>query len=256
MTTHAWDPAFVVGEVAGAFLAPFFGIGSLARHARFFHPEGVCYRAEVAAAPGADPARAGLAERLGPAALARLSAAWWRGGKEWPDALGVALRFQAVPGAPPGPTDQDLLLATIPVPPLTPFAPLWTDVHDFLGNVYYGTAPFRVAGIGPARLRLRPRRPSQPGADRVARLEAAVRAGEAELDLELARSLLVPYEPVATLRLIEPLQIDQEALRFSPFRDGRGITPRGFIQGLRRAVYAASQLARPAAAQPGPPTGG
>ena len=43
------------------------------------------------------------------------------------------------------------------------------------------------------------------------------------------------------------LQQSQRAdtMRFSPFRSGRGIFPRGLVQNLRRATYALSQAARP-----------
>ncbi|MEO8183439.1 MAG: hypothetical protein ABI895_31785 [Deltaproteobacteria bacterium] len=44
------------------------------------------------------------------------------------------------------------------------------------------------------------------------------------------------------------LDLDQEALRFDPFRAGRGVTPVGFVHALRRATYLASQRARPARA--------
>lgn len=253
--TDRKDLGLALGEALGVLLAPLFGVGSLIRRARFLHPDGVVYRARVTPAAAPTGALGALAGRLGPAALVRLSAGWWRRGKEWPDALGVTLRFQSDPGAPPGPEDQDLLTATIPLPALTPFAPLWTDVHDFLNNMYYGTAPFWVEGVGRRRLRLRPQAPSPPRGDRAARLAAAAAQGEAVLTLEAATAVLGPWEPVVTVQLQERLDsdrdtrsaavIDQEALRFSPFRDGKGITPAGFVQGLRRAAYAASQAARP-----------
>jgi len=41
------------------------------------------------------------------------------------------------------------------------------------------------------------------------------------------------------------VNIDQAALRFSPFRTGRGIVPRGLIHASRIVPYPASQLARP-----------
>jgi hypothetical protein len=56
------------------------------------------------------------------------------------------------------------------------------------------------------------------------------------------------WEPVARIVLLEPARLDQERLRFSPFRDGMGISPRGFVHGLRRATYLLSQIARPSRA--------
>jgi hypothetical protein len=41
------------------------------------------------------------------------------------------------------------------------------------------------------------------------------------------------------------VELDQEALRFDPFRDGRGITPVGFVHSMRKLTYLASQRARP-----------
>ena len=237
------DLSFAAGEVVGAWLAPLAAGGSIARHARLFHPDGVCFRGSVSAADG--PLQA-AGERLGPTVLLRLSSAWWRNGKEWPDALGIALRFQPEPGAPPTAEDQDLLLATIPLPILPPLAPLFTHVHDFLANTYYAVSPLKLEGVGTVRLRLRARQPSPPGPSRVARLEASIMLGQAVLVLEAQASLLSPYQPLAEVRVARRLDLDQEALRFSPFRTGRGIEPRGFVHGLRRAVYPVSQAVRPA----------
>ena len=234
--------AGLAGGAAGLLLAPLFGIGSYLRQARFFHPRGVCYRADVQ--PAAGPLHA-LGARLGPAALVRLSGAWWRS-REWPDVLGIALRFQASPGAAPTDGDQDLLLATIPLPVFTPLAPLWTNVHDFLDNTYYGVSPFAVTDIGSLRFRLRPAATSPAGADRSGRLAAATAAGIEVLQLQAQSSPGASWHPVADLHLTAELVVDQEALRFSPFRQGRGIAPRGFIHGLRRSVYLFSQASRPA----------
>ncbi len=235
------DLTGLAGRAAGLLLAPLFGIGSYLRQARFFHPSGVCYRAEVQPADGELHA---LGERLGPTALVRLSGAWWRS-HEWPDVLGIALRFQETPGAAPTDSDQDLLLATIPLPVFTPLAPLWTQVHDFLDNTYYGVSPFAVTGIGSLRFRLRSGATSPAGADRQSRIAAATATGTAMLQLQAQSAPGASWHPVADLRLTAELVVDQETLRFSPFRQGRGIAPRGFIHGLRRGVYLFSQAGRP-----------
>ena len=203
------DLTGLAGGAAGLLLAPLFGIGSYLRQARFFHPRGVCYRADVQ--PAAGPLHA-LGARLGPAALVRLSGAWWRS-REWPDVLGIALRFQASPGAVPTDGDQDLLLATIPLPVLTPVAPLWTNVHDFLDNTYYGVSPFEVTAIGSLRFRLRPAAPAPAGTDRNRRLAAAAAAGTAVLQLQAQDAPGATFYPVAELRLTTELAVDQEALR-------------------------------------------
>jgi hypothetical protein len=46
---------------------------------------------------------------------------------------------------------------------------------------------------------------------------------------------------VARIHLLEAVDVDQDLLRFSPFRAGRGIVPRGFVHALRRGAYTASR---------------
>jgi len=238
------------GVKAGVLLAPLFGIGSALRRARFFHPEGVVY--EAAARQIATEGRfSSVAERLSGPLLVRLSSAWWRHGREWPDVLGIALRFQNKPGAPPSRTDQDLLLATIRTPLALPLSPFLTDVHDFLSNIYYGVSPFKVSGRKKVSIRLRPESPlgqesSSVQGSRNQRLFAAVSQGAALFLLEFSQgSGWIPIVEISLLR--QRPDVDQEALRFSPFRSGRGLVPQGFIHGLRRAVYAVSQAVRPSA---------
>jgi hypothetical protein len=231
--------------MAGWLLAPVTGTLSLLRRARMFHPEGAVYQARVEPLPGPFP---GLAKRLEGPALARLSTAWWRGGKEWMDALGVAVRLGRDPGVQPRPGDQDLLFATIRHPWTLMLAPLTTEQHDFLANDYYAVAPFDVSGVGRTKLRLVASRPRRLRAtERDARLREAVERGEASFRLELR--VEDRWVQVARLVLLEPAVLDQETLRFSPFRDGKGLTPRGFVHGLRRATYLFSQAARPARAR-------
>src|SRR3954463_10206937 len=234
------------GVLAGWLVAPVTGTLSLFRRARMFHPEGALYRAQVEALPGPYP---GVARRLEGQALARLSTAWWKHGKEWLDVLGIALRLGKDPGADPRDGDQDLLFATIQHPWTMPLAPLTTEQHDFLANDYYAVAPFDVAGIGRTKLRLVSSRPRRlRAAERGARLVEAVERKEAWLRLEVR--IEQRWVQVARIVLLEPAkQVDQERLRFSPFRDGKGFTPRGFVNGLRRATYARGQRARPAPAR-------
>jgi hypothetical protein len=208
-----------------------------------FHPEGAVYRARVEILPGPYSM---LAQRLEGPALARLSTAWWRGGKEWIDALGVALRLGRQPSAEAHEGDQDLLFATIRHPWTTLLAPLTTKQHDFLANDYYAVSPFDVAGVGRTKLRLVSSRSRRRGRDRRACLAEAVARGEAWFRLEL--SVNNRWVQVARIILLEEASVDQAHLRFSPFRDGKGLTPRGFVHGLRRATYLMSQAARPAGA--------
>jgi hypothetical protein len=234
------------GALAGWLLAPVTGTLSLLRRARMFHPEGTVYRARVDALAGPLP---GLARRLEGPALIRLSTAWWRGGAEWMDVLGVALRLGREPSAEAKRGDQDLLFATIRHPWTMPFAPLTTEQHDFLANDYYAVSPFDVAGVGRTKLRLVSSRPRRlRGRDRGARLADAVERSDAWFRLELR--IENRWVQVAQVTLLEKAVVDQERLRFSPFRDGKGLRPRGFVHGLRRATYLLSQLARPSHATP------
>jgi hypothetical protein len=219
-----------------------------------FHPDGVVFRAVVEASASSPELRS-MAERIGGAALVRLSSAWWRGGKEWPDVLGMAVRFTKEPlGVDPGDGDQDLLFATIRFPWTTPVAPLATNVRSFLWNHFHAVSPFDVDGVGNVKLRLRsPRLRNRAGIPRTEHLERAIVSGDAVYELEVRRLALPAFqrtwEPVARLTLDHRVEVDQAALRFSPFRSGRGLHPVGFVHHLRIGAYAASQRARPTEGQ-------
>jgi hypothetical protein len=144
-----------------------------------------------------------------------------------------------------------LLLATIRFPWSTPFAPLATRFGSFLWNHYHAVSPFQVPDVGQAKLRLRaPRIVNHGGMTRAAHLETCVASGQALFVLELRR-LATPWlrrrwEAVALVRVEAAVEMDQEALRFSPFHTGLELKPSGFIHHLRAAAYEASQRARPA----------
>jgi hypothetical protein len=185
----------------------------------------------------------------------RWSSAWWKRG-ELPDVLGCALRFSRLPlGEAAREGDQDLLLATIQRPWTMPLAPLATSQRDFLSNVYYAVSPFELSGmpaLGRIDLRLVPEHAAGVAGDRKHRLEGAVANGTARLRLEVAsyngplrRPDARAFQCVALLTLQSWLDLDQEALRFDPFRTGRGLVPVGFVHALRGATYASSQALRP-----------
>jgi hypothetical protein len=133
------------------------------------------------------------------------------------------------------------------------FSPLATRHRDFLANSYYAVSPFAVAGLGRVEWRLRPVTPIEeaPAGDLLARAKRLIAAaGEgATLVLEYApyrapwriRDERV-FRPLVSIELRAVVAVDQERLRFDPFRSGRGVTPVGFVQWLRRATYASSQL--------------
>lgn len=241
-----------VGKLLGALLAPVTGAVALIRKARMFHPDGRVFRAEVVPLQTGGATDA-VARRLAGPALVRMSSAWWRGAKEWTDVLGCAVRFRrsAVVSADAADGDQDLLFATIRSPWTTLPAALTTRVHDFLANDYYAVSPFAVDGLGKGKWRLVSSGEGRREGDRSQRLLEDVSAGTAELRLEFRRlGLRSPWVPVCVVRLLEPVTLDQAALRFSPFRCGRGIEPRGLVHALRHATYSASQGLRPRHGQP------
>lgn len=240
------------GLLVGAGLAPLTASVSHARHARMFHPDGVLLRAITEPCAAATELQH-VAEGLRGPTLARFSSALWRRGREWPDVLGVALRF----GWDGERGTQDLLLATIRFPWTMLLSPLATNYRSFLWNHYHAVSPFEVPGVGRVKLRLRsPRLDNGTESTRAEHLQNAVRAGRAVFQLELRSLEVSPFsrrwQPLANVKLLAPADVDQSALRFSPFNDGAGLCPTGFIHALRVAAYAASQRARPASDAAGP----
>jgi hypothetical protein len=238
------------GLALGWTIAPAFGIASWMRRARTLHPRGVIYRATVSVHAQAPADLYALAGRLAGPALLRFSGALWKSRETWPDVLGCAIRLRRDEGdsAEADADDQDLLFATIQRPWTMPLAPFTTDVRDYLGNDYLGVSPFDVGLDREVYLRLRPDRPSRADADetsRAARLAYEVEHEGARLTLGVSEGPYGPWVPVAAIALQRLAHVDGETLRFHPFRQGRGVRPRGFIQGLRRGVYAFSQAARP-----------
>ncbi len=236
------------GEVVGAVLAPVFKKISEVRRARTFHPDGLVFEAKVVPLSPAG-------KKLEGTAIVRCSGALFKRGPQLPDVLGVAIRFQDHPSvtteAKAG--DQDLLFATIVSPLTMPFSPLTTDVSDFSHNHFWAVSPFDVEASENerqrAKFRLTPlhrNAPLESTGTREERLREAVRAGVAGFTLELRKTWSLAWYPIATIQLEREVQLDQAALHFSAFNDGKGIVPRGFVQAIRLAVYPASQEGRPA----------
>lgn len=244
------------GRAVGVLSSPLVRAGSALRQARVFHPDGLTCRAEVTPLAVPRPL-APVVARLTGSALVRLSSAFWRRRREWPDLLGLSVRLHAggdVTGA-PSPDDQDLLFATIRRPWTLGFALLTTDTHDFLHNDYYAVAPFEVEGLGRAQLRVMSLRSkdsegssgARAGASRDERLKAALHADRARFRFEVLADegeTAGRWTPLAELRLVEEVTVDPATLRFQPFRTGRGFKPVGFIHALRLPTYKHSQEAR------------
>lgn len=251
LTSLRAQASATLGAAASVALAPPFAAMSALRKARVFHPRGVVVAADVVPASVAWPR---VAERLAGPAVVRLSPALHASPDGSVDLLGCAIRLLPPwEAASEQDATQDLLMVTSRSLVQLPLGLFTTRTADFLVNDYYSITPFEVDGIGVGYLRLRggaPRaiRTLRGRGDAVARLDALARAlGEdtAIMHLEMrGRGLGRTYEALADIRLRFLVDLDQEALAFSPFRTGRGIRPRGFINGLRRATYPASARAR------------
>ena len=245
------DVGMAIGRVVGALLAPVAAVGSFARGARIFHPDGVIHCADVHA-DVLSGALGALAERLAGPALVRLSSATRpaEAGTSPRDILGLALRFNAPPDADPAPTarSQDLLLLSFPHLWQLPIGALLTNPGDFLANDYHALVPFRVDRLGVVKFRIVPEVGAAEGDEetgRVERLESAIRQGRGVLRLQVKSDEPgAAWDALATVVLRERADIDPAELRFKPFQRGAGIEPAGFVQGLRWAVYPASQLGR------------
>jgi hypothetical protein len=234
-----------LGELVGRLCAPPIHAIARLRGARMFHPVGHTFAGRAVAVPSP---LGSIGEQLAGRVLARCSPALSKHGREWLDVLGIALRFR--PGNGPALDhraalgDQDLLFATIPSPLVLLLAPLLTDARDFVRSRYWATSPFAVHGHGQVELRLVPIASVAIAGSREVRLRAAVAAGCAAWWLEARRTGTPQWHRVARIDLEQPIELDDRALRFDPFRAGAGIVPVGFVHAIRRAAYAASQHAR------------
>lgn len=233
-----------LGEKIGELWAPAVAAITKWRHSRMFHPRGHTYAGYSTVVDGPFLP---LAKELAGRVLARCSAALWKGDFEHFDVLGLALRFRSGLGPDldevPRPGDQDLLTATIRSPLTMLGAPFVTDASDFAGNKYWAVSPFEH-DVGRFELRLVPvtHHPKLPGT-RVERLAMAVEAGHATWWLQARHTLTLRWHNVLRVQLDHPVDLDQEALAFDPFRGT--LRPVGLVHAIRRAVYSAGQHARP-----------
>jgi hypothetical protein len=236
-----------IGTVIGKALAPVVAAVSRFRRARTFHPRGIVFVGRSDAIIGG--AFANLGADLAGQVLIRCSGALWKRQIEHFDVLGMALRFRrtehafdhrALPG------DRDLLFATIKSPFTMVFSPFTTNAHDFLANQFFAVAPFEVHGHDRVELRLVAIDPPHGDGTRADKLRAAALAGRCVWHLEARKTLTRDWHAVARVTFEREHDVDQEALHFDAFRTGDGLQPVGVVHAIRKAVYAASQAARPA----------
>lgn len=235
-----------LGTLIGRALAPVVAGISHFRRARTFHPRGLVF--EGRSEPIIGGAFANLGAALDGTLLARCSQALWKQPAEHFDVLGIALRFRraarpfdhrALPG------DRDLLFATVSTPLLLLASPFLTNARDFLANKFFATCPFEVEGHDRVELRLVAIDPSHDGDTRADKLRNAVAAGRCIWHLEARKTLTREWHAIARITLEREIELDQEALHFDPFRTGDSFQPVGVIHAIRKAVYSASQHARP-----------
>ena len=232
------NPLGAVAASAGAAASrgakPVHALAASVRRVRVLHRGGQTYMAH-AQVHTRDRRLLAVAARLEGAAIVRLSAALWRR-REWPDLLGLGIRFFGRTGARCHEQPvQDLVLASANGLLAVPGAFLRTDVHDFLANSYHGLGRVAVDGLGPARVRARWRTPSPAGADRVDRLTAAVAEDLAESLVELQPQGSQEWLPFLAVELRLPAPLEADELRLSPFNDRGGLRPLGLRQALRFA---------------------
>ena len=234
-----------LGEAVGLALAPIAEWISHRRHARTFHPDGLVFHARVTGLNGSS-----VGKRLSGPAIVRCGGALWKKGHQWPDALGVAIRFlsEEEPAAKARSSEQDVLFATILSPLTMALSPFTTNVTDFFRNHVWAVAAFDAKGLGRVKLRLSPHSVAAFEGTREERLRALVHENAAGWTLEARRTFTLGWRPLAMIKLEREIEVDQNALEFSPFSTGRGLEPRGFIHALRKAVYPASRRGRRQAA--------
>jgi len=201
-----------------------------------FHPTGSGYRAEVMITPAGRPTGAPFLDQPGSfAAMVRLS----RGAgvpDPFPDVLGLAIKVIDANG--PG-RDQDFLLVSSAGAPMARH--MLVPATGFLGRPFSSVLPYLVG----RRIRLFGAIPDTPavhdGGTALAEVHVAAARGELRFDLTMAGEFGV-WHRIGELRVGQPLDdADADALRFSPWHTGPGITPVGILQTLRLPAYRGSQ---------------
>ncbi|HEY0194936.1 MAG TPA: hypothetical protein VGC42_27675 [Kofleriaceae bacterium] len=180
----------------------------------------------------------GRYQALAGPALVRLSGAT-AGQHARSDILGLALRLQRRASRDPREGDQDLLFGTFESFFTLGRAVQHTRADDYLANRYASVAPWWIPGLGAAVLRLEPIRDAGafPDEDRLARLDTAI-------GRDAARFALTAGDQRLGELVLRARRAGDPRFRASLFRQGRGLRPLGFRNGIRATVYPINQTAR------------
>lgn len=235
-----------LGLWLGYFLGPVFGVATLLRGARAFHPGGVVYLGTSKPSLDVKPDYFDLAKNLSGGVVVRFSSSTWKKETILPDALGCSIRFRVgkAPHVNLEEGAQDLILVSSPKLEQLPLYMIKTNQHDFLANIYYSAAPYQVAGHSHCKLRVIPTPTPSKGRTRNEKLADAVANGEVRLQLEVAEEDFPHiWLPIAEIKLERAHQCTKP-LTFSPFRAQLGIQPQGFINYLREGPYMFSEFVR------------
>lgn len=237
-----------LGLWLGYATGPMFGIVSLLRRARAFHPTGMVFHAMVKPHQNVDSTYIELAKNLSGSALVRLSSSIWKHDTMLPDSLGCSISFRAdkAQGSYPSEFGQDLILLTSKSLLFLPVYILTTQQSDFLANQYFSITSFRIADKHEkVKFRLTPQSVQAMGRNRSERMIDALEKNKANFLLEIKSDApTTSWIPLLDIRLDSVVDINQENLNFSPFRSVAGIEPAGFVNFLRDGPYVFSQFAR------------
>jgi hypothetical protein len=215
-----------VDATAGRLAAGAFGLASLIRRRRIFHPDGIAFEGAVHVDPdGLHGARL-LDEPGEHRCVLRIS----RGvglpdGR--PDVLGVAVRVEG----------QDLLFATV-LAATGAGRHVLAPARSFADRPLSTILPYRTRD-GLVVLTLRSREPDARGLQTLEASAKAIETGRLTFALGAGSSTVGHLS--ATRRLSAE---ESEALRFNPFHAADDLQPAGGLNALRRRAYKASQAAR------------
>src|SRR5215472_16933488 len=282
-TLSAWRKDAIYGvnprnvSLIAKWVAGFFGfVSGVLRNARTFHPDGRVFRGTVRSLEPNDADLALAAQQLQGLVIMRIGMGMVkRGVPRWlanriPDAPSIALRFFTPSHADEirlqGHSGEDLdMLCTAGGDRLWKL--IWNlatggrkyGLHqfDYFRNVYHSDVPYKIAGgktdvwirlIPAARTDSSVETPYDGAGRERALTSAAANHALIRIEVQRTQDAGEPFTPIAEIRFEDEIDIDQEALHFTPV-EGRGFQPHGFFTDLRRSVYPESVHSRPATQQ-------